>query len=270
LEQSSNHVLAQAVVSAADKKNVKYTKAKHVTEESGHGLSAHLKGKDILVGRLDFMQSNDVSLPRTFKQTSIKQTAAYVAVDGKLAGVITFEDELRPESKATLAQLSKLGIKRILMLTGDHQAAAKTIAAKLGISDFRASALPGDKLRAVEDIQERPVAFVGDGVNDAPVLTAADVGIALGARGSTAASESADVVVLQDDISYVARAVAVAQRTVAIAKQSILIGIGIRVALMLVFSTGKFTPVFGAILQEVVDVVVIFNALRAHRIKVLE
>jgi P-type E1-E2 ATPase len=216
------------------------------------------------------MESNGVSMPRSFKQSSIKQTAAYVAVDGKLAGVITFEDELRPESKATLAELSRLGIKHTLMLTGDHQAAAKSIADKLGITKFLASALPGDKLRVVEGINERPVAFVGDGVNDAPVLTAADIGIALGARGSTAASESADVVVLQDDLSYVARAVAVAQRTLAIAKQSILIGISISVVLMLIFATGKFTPVLGAILQEVVDVVVIFNALRAHRIKVLE
>ncbi len=270
LEQSSNHVLAQAIVTAADDKNIKYTKAKHVSEESGHGLSAHLKGKDVLVGRLDFIESHGISLPRTFKQSSIKQTAAYVAVDGKLAGVITFEDELRPESKATLAQLTKLGIKRMLMLTGDNEAAAKTIAAKVGITEYKSQTLPGDKLRAIEDIQDRPVAFVGDGVNDAPVLTAADVGIALGARGSTAASESADVVVLQDDISYVARAVAVAQRTVTIAKQSILIGIGISVGLMLIFATGKFTPVLGAVLQEVVDVVVIFNALRAHRIKVLE
>jgi heavy metal translocating P-type ATPase len=270
LEQSSNHVLAQAIVEAADEKKVKYAKAKHVSEESGHGLSAHLKGKDILVGRYDFMESNGVSMPRSFKQSSVKQTAAYVAVDGKLAGVITFEDELRPESKATLAELSRLGIKHTLMLTGDHQAAAKSIADKLGITKFLASALPGDKLRVVEGINERPVAFVGDGVNDAPVLTAADIGIALGARGSTAASESADVVVLQDDISYVARAVAVAQRTLAIAKQSILIGITISVVLMLIFATGKFTPVLGAVLQEVVDVVVIFNALRAHRIKVLE
>jgi P-type E1-E2 ATPase len=140
----------------------------------------------------------------------------------------------------------------------------------LGITDYHAQALPGDKLRVIEEIQDRPVAFVGDGVNDAPVLTAADVGIALGARGSTAASESADVVILQDDIGYVARAVGVAQRTLALAKQSILVGIAISVGLMLVFATGKFTPVLGAILQEVVDVVVIFNALRAHRIKVME
>jgi len=270
LEQNSTHVLAQAIVSAADQKSLKYAKAKHVSESAGHGLQAHLKGKDVLVGRLDFMADNSVSMPRNFKQTSVAQTAAYVAIDGKLAGVITFEDELRPESKTTLAQLTKLGVSRMLMITGDHTQAAKSIAAKLGIKDFRAQALPGDKLRVIEEIQARPVAFVGDGVNDAPVLTAADVGIALGARGSTAASESADIVILQDDIGYVTKAVGIAQRTVAIAKQSILVGIAISVVLMLIFATGKFTPVLGAILQEVVDVVVIFNALRAHRIKVME
>lgn len=268
LEQNSTHVLAQAIVDAADQKQLKYTKAKHITETAGHGLQAHLKGKDILVGRLDFITYNGVELPRNFNANNVKQTAAYLAIDGKLAGVITFVDDLRPESKATLAQLAKLGVTKILMITGDNKIAAKTIAAKLGIANYHAEALPGDKLRILEAIDERPVAFVGDGVNDAPVLTAADVGIALGARGSTAASESADIVVLRDDIGYVAKAVAVAQRTVGIARQSILIGIGISVGLMIIFSTGKFTPVLGAVLQEVVDVVVIFNALRAHRIKV--
>jgi P-type E1-E2 ATPase len=130
--------------------------------------------------------------------------------------------------------------------------------------------MPGEKLQVIEAVENRPVTFVGDGVNDAPVLTAADVGIALGARGSTAASESADVVIMPDDLFHVARAIALAKRTLHIAKQSILVGIGISLALMLLFATGKFSPVLGAVLQEVVDVVVIFNALRAHRIKVLE
>ncbi len=270
LELSSNHILAQAIVGAAEQKKLRFAKAKHVRESAGHGLEAHLRGQDVLVGRLDFMLDNDVKLPTTFKQASVTQTAAYVAVDGKLAGVIMFEDLLRPESKKTLKQLAALGVERMIMLTGDHQAAARTIAKQVGITDFLAQALPGDKLRAIEDIPERPVAFVGDGVNDAPVLTASDVGIALGARGSTAASESADIVIMKDDFSYVARAMALAQRTIGIAKQSIMVGIGISLVLMLVFATGKFSPVLGALLQEVVDVVVIFNALRAHRIKVLE
>ncbi|HET6924666.1 MAG TPA: HAD-IC family P-type ATPase, partial [Candidatus Saccharimonadales bacterium] len=133
-----------------------------------------------------------------------------------------------------------------------------------GINDVYAEALPGEKVHSIEQVSERPVVFVGDGVNDAPVLTAADVGIALGARGSTVASESADIVIMLDDLSRVAVATRIARRTFAIARQSILIGIFISLALMVMFATGKFPPLLGAILQEVVDVVVIFNALRAH------
>jgi heavy metal translocating P-type ATPase len=270
LEQSSNHILAHAIVDAATDKNVGFAKAKHVSESAGHGLSAHVKSQDILVGRLDYLQSRGVDLPATFKTASVTQTATYVAIGGQLAGVITFEDTLRTESKKTLAQLKKLGIKHFLMLTGDSEAVAKTIAKSLGIKSFEANTTPAQKVQALEKVTKLPVAFVGDGVNDAPVLTTADVGIALGARGSTAASESADVVIMQDDLWYVARAVAIAQRAFRIAMQSIVVGIGISVVLMALFATGKFSPILGAILQEVVDVVVIFNALRAHRIKVIE
>jgi heavy metal translocating P-type ATPase len=270
LEQSSNHILARAVTAAADKKKVAYSKAKHVMETAGHGLSARIKNQEVLVGRLSYIADHDISMPTGFKPAEVSKTASYVAVDGKLVGVIHFEDELRPEAKSTLASLKKLGIKHLLMLTGDNQAAAKQVAKTLGISNFEAETLPAQKLHAIEKVDVRPVGFVGDGVNDAPVLTAADVGIALGARGSTAASESADVVIMQDDLSYVPRAVATAQRALTIAKQSIVIGISISFVLMAFFATGKFSPVLGAILQEVVDVVVIFNALRAHNIKVLE
>jgi len=267
LEQSSNHVLAQAINEAAVKRKVSYPKAKHVLESSGHGLKATVKNRQVLVGHYGFMYNNDVGMPAAFKQSSIKQTATYVAIDGQLAGVITFKDELRAETKRTLEYLRKLGLHETMMLTGDNPAAAKVIARSLGITNYLASALPGDKLRAIEKVKERPLVFVGDGVNDAPVLTAADIGIALGARGSTAASESADIVIMQDDFTHVARAVAVAQRTFLIARQSILVGIGLSLVLMLVFATGKFSPVIGALAQEVVDVVVIFNALRAHSVR---
>ncbi|MCA9325238.1 cadmium-translocating P-type ATPase [Candidatus Saccharibacteria bacterium] len=270
LEQSSNHILAQAIVSAASDKKLSFGKAKHVSETAGHGLTARIKNQEVIVGRYDFMLQNDVSLPATFDHKSIAQTATYISVNGELAGVITFKDELRPETKSTLQSLRKLGIKNFLMLTGDNHAAAKAVAKTLNIDNFEAGALPGQKVHALEKVEAKPVAFVGDGVNDAPVLTTADVGIALGARGSTAASESADIVIMQDSLTYVARAIAVAQRAFGIAKQSILIGIGISIGLMLIFATGKFSPVLGAVLQEVVDVVVIFNALRAHNIKVLE
>jgi heavy metal translocating P-type ATPase len=267
LEQSSNHVLATAIIEAARKRKISFSKAKHVQETAGHGLKASVKNKHILVGHFDFMNEQSVEMPAAFKQQNVKQTATYLAIDGKLAGVITFKDEIRSETKKTLEYLRKFGLKRQMMLTGDNKAAAMAVAKQLSISDYIAGALPGDKLRAIEKVKYRPLVFVGDGVNDAPVLTAADVGIALGARGSTAASESADIVIMQDDLSYVARARAVAGRTFKIARQSILVGIGLSVVLMLVFATGKFTPVIGAIAQEVVDVVVIFNALRAHLVR---
>jgi P-type E1-E2 ATPase len=164
-----------------------------------------------------------------------------------------------------LRMLQKVGVNHTLMVTGDNLSAAQSIAKQLGITNVVADCLPGDKIMAIEAIKHRPVGFVGDGVNDAPVLTAADVGIALGARGSTAASESADVVILLDDITKIASGIAIAKRTFSIAKQSILIGIFLSLGLMAVFSTGKFKAVHGAALQEVVDIAVILNALRAHR-----
>lgn len=264
LEANSTHVLANAISAEANAKKVKVPKTRHVRETSGHGLSAAVAGKTVLVGRLTLLEKNNVSTPKNFSASGAKQTVTYVAVDGELAGAITFKDDIRPDSAATLARLKQLGIRGFLMVTGDNKATAASVAKKLGIGDVVAEALPAGKLQAIEAIKAKPVAFVGDGVNDAPVLTAADVGIALGARGSTAASESADLIIMQDSISLVADGLAIAQRTFRIARQSILVGIGLSVVLMLVFATGKFTPLLGAIIQELVDVVVIFNALRAH------
>jgi len=266
LEQNSNHVLAHAIVAAARAKKLKFAKAKHVQEIAGRGLKASLKGKSVLVGRFSLLTDEGIQPPKRFKQTDIKQTAIYLAIDSELAGVITLKDEPRPESQATIQKLHELGIKEFIMVTGDNQATAQAIAKQLGISQVHAETLPADKLHVLENIKARPLVFVGDGVNDAPILTAADVGIALGARGSTAASESADMVIMLDDVGRVATALAIAKRTFRIARQSILVGIGLSVLLMLIFATGRFTPLSGAIVQEAVDVVVIFNALRAHGI----
>jgi heavy metal translocating P-type ATPase len=266
LEQNSNHILAHAIVASAQAKKLKFTKARHVQEIAGRGLSASLKGHEVLVGRFSLLEEKGVQLPKKFRQDNVKQTAAYVALDGQLAGVITLKDEQRPESKATLESLRDQGLKELIMITGDNKATALKIAEQLGITHVHADTLPADKLHILDEVKakDRPVVFVGDGVNDAPILTAADVGIALGARGSTAASESADMVIMLDDISRVAMALSIAKRTFRIARQSILVGIGLSLLLMLVFATGKFSPLSGAIIQEAVDVVVIFNALRAH------
>jgi heavy metal translocating P-type ATPase len=267
LEQASNHILARAIVGAAQAKGLKLTKVKQSQEISGRGLRAQSKGDELLVGRLSLLEESGVKIPKQFKQNSIKQTAVYVARNGLLAGVITLEDALRPESQATLESLRRLGIKDIMMVTGDNRAAAEAIAKQLSITHIHAEALPAEKLHILEEVKQRPLVFIGDGVNDAPILTAADVGIALGARGSTAASESADMIIMLDDLSRVATAMAIAKRTFQIARQSILIGIGLSILLMLAFATGRFSPLAGAITQEVVDVFVIFNALRAHLIR---
>lgn len=264
LEQNSNHIVAAAIVRAARDQGLKPTKAKHVKEIAGRGLIAMVKGRQVMAGRFSLLREEGVQIPTRFKHGDIKQTAVYVAVDGVLAGVITLKDEVRAESDDTLQQLRDLGIKEFMMVTGDNPAVADEVAKILGIGQVRADALPADKLRVLEEAKLRPLAFVGDGVNDAPILTAADLGIALGARGVAAASESADVVIMPDDLSRVAVSLGIAKRTFHIARQSILIGIGLSLLLMAAFATGKFSPLAGAIIQEVVDVVVIVNALRAH------
>jgi len=264
LEQNSNHVLAQATVTKAKQDAIKIPKAKHVKETAGQGLSATVSGKPIMIGRLSFLLSQDVELPAKFNTETQAQTASYVAIDGKLAGYVTFTDTIRPESKETIDAIRKAGLDT-LIISGDNKSVTLAVAEQLGIDDIYADALPADKLHVVAQVAQRPVAFVGDGVNDAPVLTAADIGIALGAKGSTAASESADMVIMLDDVGRVANALHIAKRTFKIARQSILGGIALSVILMGVFATGKFPPLVGAITQEAVDVLVILNALRAHR-----
>jgi heavy metal translocating P-type ATPase len=264
LERNSNHALAAAIVQKAEAEHAKSVSIKHVREIAGKGVSAMAGGKEILVGRMLLMEEKGVAIPKTFKAADHDKTTAFVAIGGELAGAIAFSDEVRAESKTMLKQLRNLGIKHIMMVTGDNSQTAKAIAKRLGITEVVSGALPGEKIGAIENITDRPVAFVGDGVNDAPVLTASDVGIALGARGAAAASESADVVIMMDDLNRVSQSVKIAQRSMGIAKQSVLVGIGLSVGLMFVFATGKFSPIYGAAIQELIDVVVIFNALRAH------
>ncbi len=263
LEQHSNHVVAQAIADKARELKVSLSKVKGLKEVPGQGLMAHHAGKTVIIGRASFLESHGVNIGDV---KAPSHTAAYVAIDNQLAGIISFSDTIRPESKATIEALRSLGYKHIQMITGDNLKNARSVAAEVGIDEqhITAEALPAGKLRALELIADRPVAFVGDGVNDAPVLTAAEVGIALGARGSTVASESADIVIMQDDISKVATAAEIAKRTFSIARQSIMIGIVISVGLMAIYSTGRFSALSGALIQELVDVIVIANALRAH------
>lgn len=263
LEQDSNHVLAITIVQKAVQEKIDLAAISKLHEKPGLGITAELKKQTIMIGKRGFIEEAKVKIPKNIVTNS---TATYLAIGGKFAAVFIFEDVLRVETKQTLSYLEKIGMKKSLMITGDNLTAANSIAKQLGITSVKADCLPSDKLAVLKNLPEesRLVAMVGDGVNDAPTLAASDVGIALGAKGSTAASESADVVVMLDDLTKVAESYKIAKDTFKIARQAILIGIFISIGLMLIYSTGKFSPVSGAAIQELIDVVVMIYALRAH------
>lgn len=266
LEQNSSHVLALAIVNAAKNKKLKLDEVSNLKETAGNGLVGKINSDTVILGKFTFLKHKDVIVPKNFNVDKVNQTASFISINGHLVGYFLYIDEVRPESKMTIQKLRKLGIKHMTMLTGDNQSTAKLIAEKVGIHDYRYDCLPEDKLNAVKNTptKYRPTLMVGDGINDAPVLVAADVGLAMGARGASVASESADGVIMVEDISKVQESIYIAKRTIFIAKQSIAIGVIISIILMLVFATGKFSPTLGAALQEVVDVAVIINALRAY------
>lgn len=268
LEQRSGHTMAATIVGYALGKNLKLSNVKHVTEKPAQGAAGIVHGKKVRVGKKSFVLAEGVSDTETKDVKTPVGTQVWVSIGHQLAGVIVLEDKIREESKRTLERISALGIKPIRMLTGDNKVAALRIASSLGLSEASvfADCLPTDKLVAIHDTpdDQKPVAMVGDGVNDAPVLASADVGIALGARGSSAASETADVVIMEDNLERVATALEIAKKTFSITRQAILIGIAMSVGLMLFFALTKTRPVIGASLQELVDISVILYALRAH------
>jgi len=261
-EASSAHVLARAVVAEAVERQLVLPTAQQVTETVAQGLSAQIEGQTVLVGKLSFVAPG---FEAEWSPLVAGETAVHVSRNNALIGRVALTDAVRPESAATITALRAQGTQRIVMLTGDAVETARRIADYVGISEVRAGLLPADKVAAVRGLSPRPVMMVGDGINDAPVLAVADVGVAMGARGATAASESADVVVLVDDLGRVVEAVSIARRTVRIAYQSIGIGIGLSVGLMVVASFGLLPAIIGAALQELVDVITIANSLRAGR-----
>ncbi|WP_292832926.1 heavy metal translocating P-type ATPase [Microbacterium sp.] len=261
-EQFSAHILAAAVVTSATVKGLILSGSTDAEESTANGVTADIDGHTVVVGKRTFISATTgEEIPRAPLESG--ELAVYVAVDGAAAGSLVFRDEVRSNSRTTVDSLRAQGIRRIVMLTGDDRPTAEHVATSLGIDDVRANCLPVDKVSVVSSIVERPVVMVGDGINDAPVLAAADVGIAMGARGSTAASESADMVILRDDISRVARALLVGRETVNVALQSIWVGIGLSVTLMMIAAVGLLPALIGAWMQEGVDVVSILWALRA-------
>jgi P-type E1-E2 ATPase len=193
------------------------------------------------------------------------ESAVYVARDGRQLGRIVLSDRIRPDAAPVITRLRELGVRSFLVLSGDSPSTTSTVAALLGIDRARGGLLPGQKLEQIATIHEHPVVMVGDGVNDAPVLAAADVGVAMGARGATAASESADAVIPSDSLQPLADVVEIARRTRRIAVQSIGVGVSLSVVLMLIATTGVLPATVGALLQELVDLVTILNGLRAAR-----
>lgn len=259
-EQYSSHVLAASVIEAASQRNLELLPVTEATEQATHGVQAVCGDDTVVVGKAGLVKS-----AAGFREASLRsgQLAVYVAINGTYAGALIMKDPLRANAVGTLDQLQRLGVQHTVLLTGDAGATAAHIAREAGITRVQADCLPEDKVQAVAAVRERPVLMVGDGVNDAPVLAAADVGIAMGAKGATAASESADVVVMLDDLSRVALAVAIGQRTMSVALVSIWTGIGLSVGLMAVAMTGYIPAVTGALLQELVDLATILNGLRA-------
>ena len=260
-EQYSSHVLAASVMEAAHSRGLAFDTATEATEFATHGVRARFDGRDVVVGKPNFVAESAPGVVET--KLASGELAIYVGVAGEFAGSLVMSDPIRGEARRTLAELKELGVTRTVMLTGDALATAEHIAAEAGLTDVRAECLPPDKVEAVRSLPLRPVMMVGDGVNDAPVLAVADVGIAMGARGSTAAGESADVVIILDDLSKAASAVRIGQRTVKVALQSIWIGIGLSVALMVAAAAGYIPAIAGALSQELVDLATILNALRA-------
>lgn len=258
-EQSSGHILARSLLNYAVKHDVNLLEVQQLSEVTGNGVTAQIAGQTIKVGKASFVAP-------TAQVAETTQTCVYISLNDQYIGTITFIDKLRLEAAQTMQTLRDHGVKHLMMLTGDQQAIAQTIAKEVGIDDVRAKLLPEEKIKALKAVpeSEHPVIMVGDGVNDAPSLTVADVGIAMGAHGATAASESADVVILKDDLLKVAKAVEIAQDTLRIARQAVLIGIFICVFLMLVASTGLIPAIVGAMFQEVIDTVSILWGLRAR------
>ncbi|WP_341952776.1 heavy metal translocating P-type ATPase [Salinibacterium sp. TMP30] len=263
-EQYSSHVLAASLVAEAQNRGYTLPTVADAREVATHGVQARIGSEVVTVGKPAFVAQQASDLVRL--ELSSGEAAVYVAVGDQFAGAIILRDAVREEAPKMLRDLRALGVQKTLMVTGDIEQTAQKVAEDLNLSEVHAECLPEDKVRIVHSITPGPVVMVGDGVNDAPVLAAANVGIAMGAKGSTAASESADIVILVDDLYRVVDAVSVSKRTVFIALQSIWMGIGISVALMLVAMTGALPAIVGAGLQEVVDLVTILNSLRALKL----
>lgn len=260
-EQYSSHVLAEGIRRAAAARGLELLGAEEASEVATNGVTAAIDGRTVVVGKPAYVASLAPDTERVVLAAG--EAAAYVAVDGRFAGVLVLADDPRPESAEVISWLRTNGVERIAMLTGDTSATAEAIARDVGITEVHAEILPQEKVQLAAQLQPRPVMMVGDGVNDAPVLAATDIGVAMGAKGATAAGDAAAVVILVDSLAKVTDAISIGRDTLRVALTAIWIGIVLSVGLMVVAMTGAIPAVAGALTQELVDLATILYALRA-------
>lgn len=262
-ESISTHPISQSLLRAYGKP-VEASRIANAQEVSGHGVSAEIDGRRVAVGNPKWMAQQQVTVPAV----TAGGTVVYVAIDDAYAGYIRISDRIKPHSAAAIAQLKREGIRRTVMLTGDRQAAAEPIAAQLGVDEIHSELLPADKVSIVEKLlgEGRKVAFIGDGINDAPVLARADVGIAMGAMGSDAAIEAADVVLMDDDPLKTAVAIRAARKCIRIVYENIVFALGVK-AICLILGAIGVANMGAAIFADVgVMIIAVLNAIRALRV----
>jgi len=268
LDQASKHVVARTVVAEARSRNLALAIPSNVVETPGEGIVGLIEGRHVVVGGIHFVAAKvantDFSLLPSNRPPGALAVA--VAVDDRLAGFLILADEVRAGTEALLRELRNVGLERFVLATGDRQEVARFIAAGLSFDLVRSELTPDQKILVVlSERKNGPVMMIGDGINDAPALAAADVGVAMGAKGAAASTEAADVVLLVDRLDRILPALKIARRSRFIALESVVAGIGLSTLAMIAASFGYLAPVEGAVLQEVIDVGVIFNALRALR-----
>jgi heavy metal translocating P-type ATPase len=265
VDRLSSHPLAHALVAGADAKGLRLELPDRVSESFGHGISGHVGGHEVLVGSDSWLHEHGIAatLPRQLDGAA----KVLVAVDGEAAGVALVGDRLRSDADRLVPGLRKAGIRHVALVTGDKAVVADEVGATLGVDRVYAEQSPEEKLEIVRALQARPdlhsIVMVGDGINDAPALALADVGVAMGSAGATVSSETADAVVLVDRVDRIADAIRISRRALHIARQSVLLGMGASLIAMVFAAAGYLPPVSGALLQEGIDVAVILNALRA-------
>jgi heavy metal translocating P-type ATPase len=266
LDQASKHIVAQTIVDDARNEGLELAIPSNVIETPGEGIEGCIDGRHVIVGGLRFVSEKvgETSLSQLHAQRPPGSVAVAVGMDGKLVGVLILVDQLRAGTEALLRNLKSLGVERIVLATGDRRDVAEMVVRGLPIDAVRSELSPDQKtLVVLSERKNGPVMMIGDGVNDAPALAAADLGVAMGAKGAAASAEAADVVLLVDQLDRVLPAIKIARRSRLIALESVYAGLGLSVAGMIAAAFGLITPVQGAILQEVIDIAVILNALRA-------